>query len=76
MEKQASRVVTDSMIGLKMPDFARHSERVATVLEGWRETTTRGLVEALIDDVARFAHGAEQSDDITCLAVQLQPQHK
>src|SRR5262245_38413715 len=52
------------------------TERVATVLEGWRETTTRGLVEALIDDVARFAHGAEQSDDITCLAVQLQPQHK
>jgi endoribonuclease LACTB2 len=26
------RVVTDSMIGLKLPDFARHSERVATVL--------------------------------------------
>lgn len=32
MEKQANRVVTDSMIGLKMPDYARHSERVATVL--------------------------------------------
>jgi endoribonuclease LACTB2 len=32
LEKQPSRVVTDSMIGLKMPDFARHSERVATVL--------------------------------------------
>ena len=26
------RVVTDSMIGLKLPDFARHSELVATVL--------------------------------------------
>ncbi|HZO83256.1 MAG TPA: MBL fold metallo-hydrolase [Candidatus Binataceae bacterium] len=26
------RVVTDSMIGLKLPDFTRHSERVATVL--------------------------------------------
>lgn len=26
------RVVTDSMIGLKLPDCARHSERVATVL--------------------------------------------
>ena len=26
------RVVTDSMIGLKLPDFARHSDRVATVL--------------------------------------------
>ena len=26
------RVVTDSMIGLRLPDFARHSDRVATVL--------------------------------------------
>jgi endoribonuclease LACTB2 len=26
------RVVNDSMIGLKLPDFARHTERVATVL--------------------------------------------
>ncbi len=26
------RVVTDSMIGLKLPDFVRHSDRVATVL--------------------------------------------
>src|SRR5690348_9347389 len=26
------RVVNDSMIGLKLPDFARHSVRVATVL--------------------------------------------
>ncbi|HET7199764.1 MAG TPA: MBL fold metallo-hydrolase, partial [Burkholderiales bacterium] len=32
MEKQSSRVVTDSMIGLELPDFARHSARVATVL--------------------------------------------
>ncbi len=32
MENQSSRVVTDSMIGLKLPDFARHSPRVATVL--------------------------------------------
>jgi endoribonuclease LACTB2 len=32
LEKQANRVVTDTMIGLKMPDYARHSERVATVL--------------------------------------------
>ncbi len=29
---KAQRVVTDSMIGLKLPDFARHSARVATVL--------------------------------------------
>ena len=29
---KAQRVVTDSMIGLKLPDFARHSDRVATVL--------------------------------------------
>ena len=32
MEKQPGRIVTDSMIGMKLPDFARHSERVATVL--------------------------------------------
>ena len=29
---KAERVVTDSMIGLKLPDFARLSKRVATVL--------------------------------------------
>jgi endoribonuclease LACTB2 len=32
MEKQPGRIVTDSMIGMKLPDFTRHSERVATVL--------------------------------------------
>jgi endoribonuclease LACTB2 len=32
LDKQPTRVVSDSMIGLKMPDYARHSERVATVL--------------------------------------------
>jgi endoribonuclease LACTB2 len=31
MEK-TNRVVTDNMIGLKLPDYARHSPRVATVL--------------------------------------------
>ncbi|HYB91358.1 MAG TPA: MBL fold metallo-hydrolase [Candidatus Binataceae bacterium] len=31
MEKPA-RIVTDSMIGMKMPDYARYSPRVATVL--------------------------------------------
>ena len=31
MEKPA-RIVTDSMIGMKLPDYARHSPRVATVL--------------------------------------------
>ncbi|MDO8431433.1 MAG: MBL fold metallo-hydrolase [Candidatus Binatus sp.] len=31
MEK-ITRVVTDNMIGLKLPDYARHSPRVATVL--------------------------------------------
>jgi glyoxylase-like metal-dependent hydrolase (beta-lactamase superfamily II) len=29
---QPVRIVTDSMIGLKLPDYARHSARVATVL--------------------------------------------
>ena len=32
MEAQPRRVVTDSMMGLKLPDFARLSPRVATVL--------------------------------------------
>src|SRR5262249_61026650 len=31
MEKPV-RIVTDSMIGMKLPDYARHSPRVATVL--------------------------------------------
>jgi adenylate cyclase len=49
------------------------SERVAAALQCWQEKTARGLVEVLISDVARFAHRAEQSDDITCLAVQFRP---
>jgi endoribonuclease LACTB2 len=32
MEKQPGRIVTDSMIGMKLPDYTRHSPRVATVL--------------------------------------------
>ena len=32
MEKQPGRIVTDSMIGMKLPDYTRHSDRVATVL--------------------------------------------
>ncbi len=32
MGKSPGRIVTDSMIGMKLPDYARHSERVATVL--------------------------------------------
>jgi ribonuclease/clavin/mitogillin len=32
MMAEPRRVVTDSMIGLKLPDFTRHSQRVATVL--------------------------------------------
>ncbi|MGH7906338.1 MAG: MBL fold metallo-hydrolase, partial [Candidatus Binataceae bacterium] len=32
MGETARRVVRDSMIGLKLPDYARHSARVATVL--------------------------------------------
>ncbi|HVA80908.1 MAG TPA: MBL fold metallo-hydrolase [Candidatus Binataceae bacterium] len=32
MQKQPARIVTDSMIGMKLPDYARHSPRVATVL--------------------------------------------
>jgi adenylate cyclase len=49
------------------------TERVAAVLQCWQEKTARDLVEVLISDVARFAHRAEQSDDITCLAVQFRP---
>ena len=30
--EEPRRVVTDNMIGLKLPDYARHSPRVATVL--------------------------------------------
>ncbi len=32
MDKQPVRIVTDSMIGMKLPDYARYSPRVATVL--------------------------------------------
>ncbi|HYA35316.1 MAG TPA: MBL fold metallo-hydrolase [Candidatus Binataceae bacterium] len=32
MEQSPARIVTDSMIGMKLPDYARLSERVATVL--------------------------------------------
>ncbi len=32
LDGEPRRIVTDSMIGLRMPDYARYSERVATVL--------------------------------------------
>ena len=33
---------------------------------GW---SARGLVEHVVERVARFTRGADQSDDITCVAV-------
>ncbi len=50
--------------------------RVALLLENWKNGPPKAMVEAVMDAVARFARGAEQSDDITCLAVQFQPRNR
>jgi serine phosphatase RsbU (regulator of sigma subunit) len=46
-------------------------ERLSAVLHAHRDRDAARLVEAVMADVAAFARGAEQSDDITCLAAVL-----
>lgn len=42
--------------------------RLAELLTANRTRGAKGLVQAVVADAERFADGAEQSDDITCLA--------
>jgi serine phosphatase RsbU (regulator of sigma subunit) len=42
--------------------------RLVSALEANRRSDPNGLVEAVVADVRAFAAGAEQSDDITCVA--------
>ncbi len=46
-------------------------ERLLHVLSGAPVRDAKGLVAAVNQNVARFAEGAEQADDITCLALVL-----
>jgi phosphoserine phosphatase RsbU/P len=48
-------------------------ERLERVLERMRGRTSREVVAEVLADTSHFAAGAEQSDDITCLALRYQP---
>ena len=49
------------------------NERLERVLEQARGCRAAEIVGDVLADTARFAGGAEQSDDITCLALRYQP---
>lgn len=64
-------LVTDGIteaFGTKGQQFG--SDRLKAVLATDASRSAQGVVEAITREVAIFAKGAEQSDDITCLAVQ------
>jgi sigma-B regulation protein RsbU (phosphoserine phosphatase) len=46
-------------------------DRLTQVLASASSLDAAGIVRAVMDDVARFADGADPSDDITCLCVKL-----
>lgn len=46
-------------------------ERLAAALSDWRDLNPQGLVKHVRADVASFVAGADQSDDITILAVRV-----
>lgn len=47
-------------------------DRLARLLRGIKRTDAKSIVETVTREVAAFSQGTEQSDDITCLAVQFQ----
>ena len=49
-------------------------ERLARLLRSCKRTDARTIVESVTKEVTAFAQGTEQSDDITCLAVQYRNQ--
>ena len=49
------------------------NERLERVLDRATGRRAAGIVADVLADTARFAGGAEQSDDITCLALRYQP---
>jgi phosphoserine phosphatase RsbU/P len=49
------------------------AERLEQILDRMRGRRAGDMVAAILADTARFAAGAEQSDDITCLALRYQP---
>ncbi len=46
------------------------AERVTKSACKWARGGANALVDSMMDEVARFAEGTEQSDDITCVAMQ------
>lgn len=48
-------------------------ERLVELMQDLRNTLPKDLVSGVVDAVDRFADGAEQSDDITCLALSYRP---
>jgi serine phosphatase RsbU (regulator of sigma subunit) len=49
------------------------SERLERALERLRGRGAAEIVSEILADTNRFASGAEQADDITCLALRYQP---
>lgn len=49
-------------------------ERFRTAIENHQELNADDMVGALLEDIAAFTQGAAQSDDITVLVLQFQPQ--
>jgi serine phosphatase RsbU (regulator of sigma subunit) len=49
-------------------------ERFRTCIENHQELNADDMVAALLEDIAAFTQGAPQSDDITVLVLQFQPQ--
>lgn len=71
-ENEGVFVLTDGVTEAIAPDGEEYGEeRVAALLRAGAGASPAGLVEGCIADVERFAAGAEQFDDITCVAVQL-----
>jgi serine phosphatase RsbU (regulator of sigma subunit)/anti-sigma regulatory factor (Ser/Thr protein kinase) len=63
---------TDGVTEAADPAEAEYGdERLLASLEANRGLDPAGLVEAVMADVAAFTHGAEPSDDITCVAALL-----
>lgn len=49
-------------------------ERLENVLRQHRDDNTEALVNAVIEEIKRFSSGAEQTDDITMLALEINPE--
>ena len=67
-------VYTDGVTDAQAASGRVFSEaRVAEVVRAGGPTSTRAMLDRIVAEVETFAHGAEQTDDITVLALQFMP---